>query len=196
MLIDRTYFDGDLILTVSEPSQRAAVDAAIATYEDEFLRKLLGPSLYDAFIAGLASGTGTPFSSQFSNQFGTGTVAQRWQWIRDGHTYTYGGRSYTWPGLKNSKKQSPIANYTYWHYVKKNSRPTTQFGPSKGKVENATVVSPALELKDVWNEMVEWCQALGYMLIYLELSGAPAYPEFNWAEVDGDLFEHQNLFGL
>lgn len=191
-LIDRTYFDGDLLLSVSEASNKAAVDAAIVSYEDEYLQKALGPSLYVAFIAGLTATSGGGFSSGFSSGFQVGGIADRWKWIRDGHIYTCNGRTHIWTGLINAKKQSPIAAYVYWQYRAINTRKTTSLGSNQPKTENSVIVSPRLEMVRAWNKMVDWTEALNRMIVHIN-AGA-TYPEYQRCEIDRDVYSHQNPY--
>lgn len=185
-LIDRTYFDGPLLLVgVNDAATRAAIDLAITRYQLDYLQAALGPSLCAALLSGLASPSGVYFSTQFSSQFNHGTIADRWKWIRDGYMVTYGGRSYVWPGLVNSRKRSPIANYVFWHYCYDNySQPIATGGRQIAKQENATVVSPAVDMRRAWNQMVDWNVALSVMMATMtDDDDLPLYPEFVRAEL-------------
>lgn len=192
-LIDRTYFDGPIILAgVNEASTRAAIDAAIAEYEEEYLQAVLGASLYAAFKAGLLSGTRSYFSEQFSDQFQKAGIDERWEWIRDGHTFTAYGRTYIWPGLINSELRSPVANYVYWQYRASNATNTVSTGGEvKAKHANAEGVSVDTKMVRAWNKMVDWNRVLGAMI-----SGLTVYPEFERPRCAIDVYEYQNTFNI
>jgi hypothetical protein len=84
MLIDQTYFKGDLMiagLTKAEVSER--LNLFIEKYEQEFLQDLFGYPLYKALIDGL---------SQVS-------VEQRWMDILEGAEFQYNSRTRKWKGL-------------------------------------------------------------------------------------------------
>jgi hypothetical protein len=175
-LIDTTYFDGGLILAgITDSSVSIPVTAAIVRYEPEYLGKVLGPSLYVAYAAGIAAGS----------------PEARWTALRDGvssFTAASNGRTYIWPGFRDATtKLSPIADYVYWHYRNKNISQTTQSGEAVAKSENATIISPILDMVAAWNHMVSVNEIL-FRLLYKN----DDYPEFDRCELDRDLFEYQN----
>ena len=196
-LIDATYFDGNLILpNITVDPALAQATAAIAIYEPEYLRKVMGQSLYVAFTAAFAV-TGDAFDSGFDAGFGNGSPDDRWLWIRDGHTFTYNYATYYWPGLINVLKQSPIACYVYWQIRAMNATQTTGVGETIAKAENSTVISPARKMVDAWRQMVDWNRTLGIMVKQLtDSDGKIIYPEFNWEETDTDVYHYQNVFGI
>lgn len=181
--IDASYFKNPIPLVV--PDNEDAINESIAIFEPDYLRAVLGNSLYEAFIAGIATPTGVYFSGQFSDQFFKGTIAERWQWIRDGHTFTDGYRMHRWPGLQNVEKRSPVANYTYWQFLRsKNPSASGTGGFTSPKMENANVASPYVPAMRAWNEMVKWNDILYRMLQTLtDTAGDPLYPEFVRAEL-------------
>lgn len=194
--IDTSYFDGLLGLdNITLPAIGAAVDDAISHYEDEYLRLILGPSLYDAFMAGIDAGNRSYFSDQFSDQFVKSGLDGRWAWIRDGHTFMGSdGRSYKWLGLINATKQSPISCYVYWNYRADNLTRPTATGEKLLKSENADNASPCPRLVRVWNRMVDMNAALDALVRLTE-----TYPEFDTCASDAarrDLFCRQNIFNI
>lgn len=194
MLIDSTYFDGPVILHAN--SNQDAITDAIDTYESKYLQALLGPSLYAAFIAGI-SVSGNGWSSGFSSGFGNGgIVAERWDWIRDGHTFTHGGVTYIWPGL-TTPKQSPLAIYVWYHFLLDNNPAVTSVNNfASPKLENSAIASPKRPMASRWNQMVNWNRVLGIMVKNLTdaTTGELVYPEFNRYEMGHpdsyDLYEH------
>ncbi len=86
MLIDRTYFVGDLNIPNSNlPDVGENLDWYIEKYENQFLEKLLGYDLYKAFRNGLVQTT----------------VEQRWNDLVFGSEYSFHGKTVRWNGLKS-----------------------------------------------------------------------------------------------
>jgi hypothetical protein len=85
MLIDRTYFVGELsIPNTSTPAIGSLVDLFIEKYEEKFLQSVLGYSLYKAFKAGLL----------------VVPVAQQWTDLIEGVEYTdLNNQVRLWKGL-------------------------------------------------------------------------------------------------
>lgn len=196
-LIDTSYFDGLTGLdNISSAPVAQAVTNAIARYEKEYLKLMLGPSLYDAFMAGLDAGDRSYFSDQFSDQFVKSALDDRWQYLRDGYSFTAdNGRAYIWPGFVNDEKVSPIADYVYWYFRRDNLTRPSSLSESRMKSENADTVSPRHRMVDVWNRMVDQNQALAALLTCTTL-----YPEFDACSGTSrrrrDLFCYQNMFNI
>lgn len=181
-LIDSTYFDGELMLPgISSLAVQAAITMAINSYEPELLEKVMGRVLYAAFVAGIAAGS----------------VDNRWLWIRDGHTYTYAGKTFIWKGLINSAKQSPIAAYVYYQYRSVNATQSTTSAETVNKQENADVIAPTVKLVRAWNKMVTSNHELVHMLRFLKDTDGitPTYPEWD-VRVNRSVFCKQNNFGI
>lgn len=183
-LIDISYFGDTLPLIVAE--NEAAIERAIINYEPDYLRAVFGPSLAEAFTIGLTPVANVVFfSEQFSDQFYKGGIENRWAWLRDGTTFESCGRKYVWPGLVNAQKRSPLANYTWWKYMKEvNPRATAMGGFADTALENATSVSPKATMVGVWAEMVEWHKILWKLLTLIDpTTKLPVYPELNRREL-------------
>lgn len=197
--IDTSYFSTPSVRLVVDGNEDA-LNSHIETFEPDYLRAVLGQSLYEAFIAGIATPTGVYFSNQFSDQFFKGTIAERWEWIRDGHVFTYGSGKVNWPGIQNVAKRSPAANYVYWQYLNGcNPSPSSTGTFTVAKMENAVVVSPYVTAMRAWNAMVEWNETLYRMITTLtDTSGDILYPEFVLAELGNrasrDVYHRQPLF--
>jgi hypothetical protein len=143
MFLDRTYFTGELALPQLVASAAPAMDVAsaaaqiageqtlqwfIAKYEPEFLRHLLGYSLYNAFIKGIAESE----------------PLQVWSDLRD--------RIYMTSG---NLKFSPAANYVYWFAMRQAVSQTAMSGEVRHKPDFAGNVSPARKMVTAWNDMVD-----------------------------------------
>lgn len=146
-LIDLTYFQGETnIPQLSQAFVAAEVNRYLAKYERQILEMLLGVSMYNAFIDGLAV---------------TPTVDPKWTRLKNGATYEDGdGEQRRWMGFTNTEKESIIAAYTYFNYMSRR----ISFAGGSGEVapghENGERVSPAVPLAMVWNDMSEWIESL------------------------------------
>jgi len=56
----------------------------------------------------------------------------------------------------STNKQSLIANYVYWHFLKDDATQTVGLGEVSTKAENSRPASPRHKMARAWNEMVEW----------------------------------------
>lgn len=84
MLIDTSYFQGDLSIgQITSPAVIASVNLFIQKFEEDFLTRLLGYSLYKAFKAGLL----------------LEAPEQRFLDLRDGKEYQWDGWLHKWRGL-------------------------------------------------------------------------------------------------
>lgn len=144
MFLDGTYFQGNLTLPQYGRQPKSAVKGEIgalltqtvgeqtlewfiARYEGEFLVKLLGLPLYEAWIGGLAAES----------------PAQIWLDLKDRIFRTVGGINL-----------SPAANYVYWFAMEQAVSDTTMTGEKKQKGTFSDNVSPARKMVSAWNGMV------------------------------------------
>lgn len=156
-LIDYSYFWGKLQTGWSGTTEQlSTANKYIALYEPEYLKGVLGQSLYAAYLA-------TP-------------TAQRFLDILNGKTYTYNDTEYIWQGLVNTMmKISPIANYVFFYYVRDNATSMTTVGNTSNTTENSTRVSPTDKLVFAWQGMAE----VNISLYHFLSRNADTYPEFN-----------------
>lgn len=185
MLIDRTYFIGDLnIPKVDTPAIGELVEWFISKYEPIFLIDLLGYELSKAFTAGL---------DEYS-------VDQKWTDLLEGVEYTdVNNKLRYWQGIVAQYpsligNQSPIANYVYWQYMANNYSQTTTMGEVKTNKENASSHNPTIKMVRAWNEMAKWiCELIDYLN-----ASKTTYPE--WEKQDvwrmRNKFRPQNQFGI
>lgn len=73
-----------------------------------------------------------------------------------GDTYFYKVATLALNTTTGAVKQSPIANYVYFHYMQYAYSQTTGVGEVQTKAENAAGVSPAVKMARAWNEMCHW----------------------------------------
>lgn len=187
MLIDKSYFIGDInVPNTSAVSVGERLDWFINKFEPQFLLQVLGYELDKAFAAGLAEDP----------------VPQKWADLKDGVEYTgLDGRLRKWRGFietvvegEDGQKQSMIANYVYYFFMRGVVTQTTGIGETVTKAENADIVSPADKMCYAWNEMIRWVRELVYFLD----SKVADYPE--WEKQDrclmGERFQMINSFGI
>ena len=144
-LIDKTYFVADLLIPniATETDVSDLMDLYIARYQKKILVDLLGQDLYLAFETGLAATS----------------PEQKWLDLRDGKTYTieYDGADYSihWNGLVNDDKESLLAYFTYFYFVREKHVQLTGVGSSVINQENATPVLPNSKIIEAYNKGVD-----------------------------------------
>jgi hypothetical protein len=182
MFIDKTYFQGELNI----PSLQAqspvlnSLNLFIQEREPMYLRSALGYSLWKLFIAGLAEAV----------------PDARWTDLKNGADYTDGnGILRRWEGFTNSVKQSPIAGYVYYWFVRDAATYTSSSGEVESKKENATNISPSMKSVRAYNDMVKQTAILHDYLTYaVDGNGDPLYPEYNPEAVE--CFKTINIFNV
>jgi len=135
-LIDISYFNGTGLFTVSnvdanivtQEGNYSRLIACIKSYERELMYKLIGKTLYDALIVGLAV---------------TPTPETRWTALAN--------------QLRNATELlSPIANYIYTRQWQREQRQHTESGDvvlsGTGLINDANIP----EICQIWNQMVDW----------------------------------------
>jgi hypothetical protein len=147
-LIDKSYFVGDInIPDTGNAKVLERLNFFIGKHEPEFLKQVLGYSLWKAYTAGIAV---------------TPTPAQKWLDLRDGVEYTVGDVVYFYSGLRtvvmpaNSPApavyKSPIANYIYYWW----KRSDTKAKPDDAEQQQAFFNERNQSMIRAWNEMAEW----------------------------------------
>lgn len=145
-LIDSSYFVGKYEITnVIGSAAPVVINAAklttfIVKYEPEYLRALLGTSLYDEFIAGLAV---------------TPTPDAKWTDLKDKIVDTI-------------NKLSPIVPYVWNRYWTSEETKTSSLGQLLSKAENAQVVSGNTKLIRSWNDSMQGAETIYDWLILPE----------------------------
>jgi hypothetical protein len=170
-IIDKTYFVGELnIPDTGDPAVEERLNFFIAKYEVEFLRKIFGQALYNAYVAGIAV---------------TPTPDPIWTDLRDGKEYIVNSNNYKWFGLRNeTTKQSPIANYVYYWWL----RSDTKAKPDNAEDQRAYYEQRNQSMVRAWNEMSYWITGERHNYYYASgligfLNQSTAYPA--WTAVDG-----------
>ena len=78
--------------------------------------------------------------------------------------YTYKAATLAINTSTGTSKESLIAAYVYYWYMRNNWTSTATTGEVKPQNENAAIANPALKMVRAWNEMSEWICELVYYL--------------------------------
>lgn len=162
-IIDSTYFFGEIAWpNIAQTDELTICNNAIARYEPEWLEIVLGAELYGLFMAAYDASV---------DEDSPVALDDRYDWILNGHTYTYNDKSYTWKGLVNTAKLSPIAHYVW--YKKTVQAHRSAMGLVQLQPEVAKLVNPTQDLLQVWNTMSDWTYPLAHMLQLLDSLESP-----------------------
>jgi hypothetical protein len=142
-LIDYTYFFGEINLPGSALSgDYADIDDFIEKYEKEALIHLLGYTHYKELKA----------------EIDAASYSTKWSRLVNGHEYTinYLGKDQLvkWNGLINTDKDSLLAYYIYYSYVKFHVTHSSSVGEVLMKVENGDRFSISSKLVNAWNQFI------------------------------------------
>jgi hypothetical protein len=110
--------------------------------EEEILRKILGGSLYEAFVNGLYT------DGDISTPIDEDNIEQRWKDLRDGALYSYNNRtSWKWEGM-----QKLLKPYIFSQWVDAKAIQLAESGAMIAQAENSDVVSPAYMIVKGYNK--------------------------------------------
>jgi len=142
-LIDNTYFIGDIMLPnkLTDGGNLSNIDTYIAKYERQVLINMLGYDLYKALKAQIDSDPQT--------------FTDPWTDFVNGAEYSVGDYTIKWNGLINSDKQSFIAYYIYFYYMRDLITSTTSSGEILSKVVNGFRITPADKMANAWSRFLE-----------------------------------------
>ena len=151
-LIDHTYFAGEQnIPNADRTDMSERIQWLILKHEPALLRDVLGVEMYDDLQANPGNYAGLLNGEAYTNARGT--------------------KRY-WPGLKSSSglyKQSLIASYVYYYWLRDSATNTTGVGEVKAESENSVRVSSVPKQVRAWNEAVRGIEEL---MCYLEANKA------------------------
>lgn len=173
MALSAAYFVGDLLIpnisgsTVTETANLLQLQIAIAKYEPDFLRRLLGTDFYDLYAAGIAA-----------------TVPDaRWTALKNA---LYVENTTLDVGF------SPAANYVYCKFVKQQNSLTLVHSEAKARHENMELFTPREKYVAAWNDMV---RQINIFLVWMEDNSAD-YPEYSSQDTAPETFEPINPWGI
>jgi len=166
-LTDKTYY----VLDINIPdSQYNDLQAVIDRYEKPILVQLLGYELYKEVTA---------YSV---------TSEQRIKDIVEGKEYTDSSGNLTkWEGLTNARKESLIAYYVYYYYLKNHASSLQTTGVMAAKNENAVQVTGAIKAAAAWTRLNE---------LYYEAYSFLSQHESEYPEWDFTALGNVNTFDL
>jgi hypothetical protein len=178
MLIDQSYFVGELSIPTNTAGTLERLDLFIKKYEPELLQEILGYELYRDYKA-------------------SAPIAVPYTYLQNGKEYTdRTGRLVKWQGLRQTSpvKKSLVANYVYYQWLRDQDTQNTTIGVAQAKSENAARVSPIDKMVNAWNEMSAWIKDL---ICFLE-QHPDDFPQFRRVDRWYILgrYRPQNRFGI
>lgn len=149
MIITPSYFtQGELLIegladssTITGQAMTGEVERYIRRYERQYIKELLGRSLAERFLAWVET---RPADVETDNE---------------GFERLYRELS----SFNGDELRSPIANFVYFHLVRRNQTRATQLGVTVANSDNR-VVSATHLLCHAWNEMVEMNRELCHLV--------------------------------
>jgi hypothetical protein len=145
-LIDVTYFTGEInIPNTGQTVIAEKLEGFINKYETKILDIVLG----------------YPLRKEFLNGYTAPTPAQKWVDMAEGVEYTLNDKPVKWQGILNkTDKESLIALYVYYWYMRDSHTTTTNSGERANKVENSEASISSWKLSRAWTELREWVCSL------------------------------------
>jgi hypothetical protein len=179
-VISNDYFINSIELpnTATSKAEGQDIAAMVTKYEKQYLEAILGYETAKDFLAAIA---GVPTS---------GIWFDLWK----GSEFTAAdGTLQKWKGFANSEYVSPIANYCYWHIMRKRVSHTAGIGEVKNQPENATHISVVAKASEAWNEMVEMNNILNDFIIQNQSD----YPDYlGITHSNYELFNYVNSMNI
>ncbi len=150
-LINKDYFFGGNceIAQLTEDSVSLQIANMIAIYEPKILTCLLGADLYLDFKTAYDQSVLT---------LNPVALPDKYAKLLNGEIYVgkYGSNQ-KWFGLRNeTSKQSLIANYVYFYWMRKIASATTGTGEKNLTAENSSNSFVIYKQNQAWREMVQW----------------------------------------
>ena len=185
MIIDNTYFKGELYIPHAKPGitdDVTEVDGAIINFIDEYvvecLIKSLGYDLYSEFSAVLDKAK--------PNGLTDGTE-EKWNQLLNGFSYIdpISSKTVAWRGIRYKSiatgdyNKSFLANYVYYFYEKNDYITRSDAGHQILKATNAENVLPNEKVTRAWNKMVDMIQGANRGPNYGYKNGMPYVDYFN-----------------
>lgn len=177
-LIDTTYFINELaVAQVDYAPVNAVLTDLISKYEPFYLSAILGNALHKEFKTGLEADP----------------IEQRWLDLLNGVEFMdSAGNAWYWPGFVNDEKISPIANYVYFYWLRKEAQLTTGAGEAALQTENAVRKGAIAKQVHIWNQMTD----LNYSLLKFLLHDAESFGPLRCTCLKDNLLTKINEFSL
>lgn len=188
MIIDSSFFVGEVDIPTKNSNIEPALNAFIEKYEKKFLIGLLGYELYLLFVAAIA----------------IDPIEGKYQKLLHGDTYVYKDVTYLWEGLKEvitepdaqadppvvGKYRSIIANYVYYWWIRNQETQNTGIGVVATKAENSKRVSGTSKAVRAMSDLKI---AMRNFIWYMQYKNG-TYAEFN--ERVSVKFIYDNIIGI
>jgi hypothetical protein len=169
-LIDETYFRNRLqianLQSTTDTDVKESLISLITDCQYQFLNDILGPALYEQFVEWYESESedeDDPFWGLLYGKIFDDENEKTWSWI----------------GLENEQKWSPLANFVYYEWQGNNFTQTTSAGEVRSKSQNSYEAYPEQKMIDAWSGMVDWLRAYGaYMDKYFGTTGTGDWAKY------------------
>lgn len=165
-IISSSYFIGDNnIPNTSYDDVKSIVDNLIAVYEDKYLERMIG---YELLVKVKEANSDVPPLEP----------EQKFKDLLNGVEFIgLDGIKKKWLGFKNTETfESPIADFVFWFYLKRNATQTTGVGEATASMQNAMNASSKQKMVDAHNRMVDKNKILHELLTVKYLD----YPEYQY----------------
>lgn len=104
-----------------------------------------------------------------------------------GDTYIFEGSDQSLAQSTGDDKQSLIANYVYFWYMRLRASNTTDMGEVVGTSENSARVGPATKMSRAWNEM---CEGIWQLWEFLSVNRT-VYTQWRWQHTYKKMADYQ-----
>lgn len=185
MIIDNTYFIGEIYIPHAKPSITDAVTEVggevklfIETYVPKCLSRTLGPQLFRELENVLDP----------SQPSGIDLAAEaKWDALLNGTEYTdpSTGDTVVWRGIRfkssplSEYNKSFLANYVYFFYEKNDHITRSDIGHQMEDGKNSRTVVPGIKVTDAWNTFVDLVQGADYRPSLISKGGMPGIDWYN-----------------
>lgn len=164
MIIDNTYFKGDIYIPHAKPSitdSITGVDDEIIAFINEYARECLYQSLGPVLFAELDDNLDSTQPDGLSI-----AADAKWDELLNGTTYVdpVSGETLVWRGIRYKSNpageydKSFLANYVYFYYERNAYITRTDAGHVKENSKNSFNVAPTLKVTTAWNKFVDAVQ--------------------------------------
>lgn len=184
-LIDISYFIGERdVPNTTYEDVSGLLNHIIVQRQREYLVGVMGYDMYLLFEAGLAVVDPVP-------------VDPIWLFLRDGGTFeNYAGVDTYFGGIaNNTTKESPLADYVYYWWLRQTQTHNSGVGVVQAKVENANVVTATNIQAEVWNRMARANRVLREALT-VSVDIYPAYVGHMGSRVQMDFITPINAYNI
>ena len=174
MLIDKTYFQGDISIpnTTEVNYENDLLQILIESKSSSFLESVLGHENFEDLKDNTdANGNLLP------------TAEQRWKDLVNGKQYTLNSQHYYFKGLIQSGvlyKTSIIADFVFCEWLRQTRSQASGVGEVVLSAQNAINVNSTSKLVSIWNRFMKEFGDIHYSHCHIHcIKGVPFYDYFN-----------------